>query len=155
MAGFRCLRLTFFKLLFMLTFGRWRKRFRISFRTARSRNGNTIRWGNWKEVSCKWAAIVNRLTFSSLGHVRSIENVRLSGGVNGSGLYLTWPQWPRSSKEAWEWKELWLYFLSFLCSHDVAEVAGLTSFSFGEDEESRYVMLFKKVPKFSFLIALA
>lgn len=29
--------------------------------------------------------------------------------------------------------------------HDVAEVAGLTSFSFGEDEESRYVMLFKKV----------
>ncbi|XP_030648730.1 sperm-associated antigen 7 homolog [Chanos chanos] len=28
--------------------------------------------------------------------------------------------------------------------HDVAEVAGLTSFSFGEDEESRYVMLFKK-----------
>ncbi|CAL8365064.1 unnamed protein product [Lota lota] len=28
--------------------------------------------------------------------------------------------------------------------HDVAEVAGLASFSFGEDEESRYVMLFKK-----------
>ncbi|KAI3373142.1 hypothetical protein L3Q82_006468 [Scortum barcoo] len=28
--------------------------------------------------------------------------------------------------------------------HDVAEVAGLTSFSFGEDEETRYVMLFKK-----------
>ncbi|XP_051950098.1 sperm-associated antigen 7 homolog [Xyrauchen texanus] len=28
--------------------------------------------------------------------------------------------------------------------HDVAEVAGLSSFSFGEDEESRYVMLFKK-----------
>ncbi|XP_028297382.1 sperm-associated antigen 7 homolog [Gouania willdenowi] len=28
--------------------------------------------------------------------------------------------------------------------HDVAEIAGLTSFSFGEDEESRYVMLFKK-----------
>ncbi|KAI7812747.1 sperm-associated antigen 7 homolog [Triplophysa rosa] len=28
--------------------------------------------------------------------------------------------------------------------HDVAEVAGLTSFSFGEDEESRYVMLFKR-----------
>ncbi|KAG7271662.1 hypothetical protein CRUP_022279 [Coryphaenoides rupestris] len=28
--------------------------------------------------------------------------------------------------------------------HDVAEVAGLTSFSFGKDEESRYVMLFKK-----------
>lgn len=27
----------------------------------------------------------------------------------------------------------------------MAEVAGLTSFSFGEDEESRYVMLFKKV----------
>lgn len=33
-------------------------------------------------------------------------------------------------------------------SHDVAEVAGLTSFSFGEDEESRYVMLFKKVGSF-------
>lgn len=29
--------------------------------------------------------------------------------------------------------------------HDVSEVAGLTSFSFGEDEESRYVMIFKKV----------
>ncbi|XP_006627418.1 sperm-associated antigen 7 homolog [Lepisosteus oculatus] len=28
--------------------------------------------------------------------------------------------------------------------HDVAEVAGLTSFSFGEDEDSRYVMIFKK-----------
>uniref|UniRef100_A0A673MY90 Sperm-associated antigen 7 homolog n=1 Tax=Sinocyclocheilus rhinocerous TaxID=307959 RepID=A0A673MY90_9TELE len=28
--------------------------------------------------------------------------------------------------------------------HDVAEVAGLSSFSFGEDEEGRYVMLFKK-----------
>ncbi|XP_075062384.1 sperm-associated antigen 7 [Mixophyes fleayi] len=27
--------------------------------------------------------------------------------------------------------------------HDVVEVAGLTSFSFGEDEESRYVMIFK------------
>nr|XP_056719560.1 sperm-associated antigen 7 [Euleptes europaea] len=28
--------------------------------------------------------------------------------------------------------------------HDVVEVAGLTSFSFGEDEDSRYVMMFKK-----------
>ncbi|CAH1240025.1 SPAG7 [Branchiostoma lanceolatum] len=28
--------------------------------------------------------------------------------------------------------------------HDVVEVAGLTSFSFGEDENDRYVMLFKK-----------
>ncbi|KXJ21316.1 Sperm-associated antigen 7-like [Exaiptasia diaphana] len=28
--------------------------------------------------------------------------------------------------------------------HDVAEVAGLTTFSFGEDEVDRYVMLFKK-----------
>ncbi|XP_060111617.1 sperm-associated antigen 7 [Heteronotia binoei] len=28
--------------------------------------------------------------------------------------------------------------------HDVVEVAGLTSFSFGEDEDSRYVMIFKK-----------
>ncbi|KAG9462471.1 hypothetical protein GDO78_014069 [Eleutherodactylus coqui] len=28
--------------------------------------------------------------------------------------------------------------------HDVVELAGLTSFSFGEDEESRYVMIFKK-----------
>nr|XP_014346164.1 PREDICTED: sperm-associated antigen 7 [Latimeria chalumnae] len=28
--------------------------------------------------------------------------------------------------------------------HDVAEVAGLTSFSFGDDEENRYVMIFKK-----------
>lgn len=37
-----------------------------------------------------------------------------------------------------------------LFRHDVAEVAGLTSFSFGEDEESRYVMLFKKVCTFFF-----
>jgi len=29
--------------------------------------------------------------------------------------------------------------------HDVAEIAGLTTFSFGEDEVDRYVMLFKKV----------
>ncbi|XP_064900291.1 sperm-associated antigen 7 isoform X1 [Columba livia] len=28
--------------------------------------------------------------------------------------------------------------------HDVAEVAGLTSFSFGDDEDNRYVMVFKK-----------
>ncbi|XP_004433274.1 PREDICTED: sperm-associated antigen 7 isoform X1 [Ceratotherium simum simum] len=28
--------------------------------------------------------------------------------------------------------------------HDVVEVAGLTSFSFGEDDECRYVMIFKK-----------
>uniref|UniRef100_V9LC69 Sperm-associated antigen 7 homolog n=1 Tax=Callorhinchus milii TaxID=7868 RepID=V9LC69_CALMI len=28
--------------------------------------------------------------------------------------------------------------------HDVVEVAGLTSFSFGEDDDSRYVMIFKK-----------
>ncbi|KAL8176987.1 UNVERIFIED_CONTAM: Sperm-associated antigen 7 [Gekko kuhli] len=28
--------------------------------------------------------------------------------------------------------------------HDVVEVAGLTSFSFGDDEDSRYVMVFKK-----------
>ena len=27
----------------------------------------------------------------------------------------------------------------------MAEVAGLTSFSFGDDEDSRYVMVFKKV----------
>ncbi|XP_039603136.1 sperm-associated antigen 7 homolog [Polypterus senegalus] len=33
--------------------------------------------------------------------------------------------------------------------HDVAEVAGLTSFSFGDDEESRYVMIFKKASLFS------
>ena len=28
--------------------------------------------------------------------------------------------------------------------HDVVEVAGLTSFSFGEDDDCRYVMIFKK-----------
>ncbi|XP_059831279.1 sperm-associated antigen 7 homolog [Hypanus sabinus] len=28
--------------------------------------------------------------------------------------------------------------------HDVVEVAGLTSFSFGEDDDNRYVMIFKK-----------
>ena len=33
----------------------------------------------------------------------------------------------------------------FLCSHEVADVAGLTSFSFGQEEIDRYVMLWKKV----------
>jgi len=32
-----------------------------------------------------------------------------------------------------------------LCSHEVADVAGLTSFSFGQEEIDRYVMLWKKV----------
>lgn len=35
--------------------------------------------------------------------------------------------------------------LASLPRHDVVEVAGLTSFSFGEDDECRYVMIFKKV----------
>ena len=35
-----------------------------------------------------------------------------------------------------------------ICSHDVAEIAGLTTFSFGEDEIDRYVMLFKKVKRY-------
>ena len=30
-------------------------------------------------------------------------------------------------------------------SHEVADVAGLASFSFGDDEIDRYVMLWKKV----------
>ena len=37
------------------------------------------------------------------------------------------------------------YFSCVTCSHDVAEIAGLTTFSFGEEEVDRYVMLFKKV----------
>lgn len=36
-------------------------------------------------------------------------------------------------------------FFVYFFSHDVAEIAGLTTFSFGEDEVDRYVMLFKKV----------
>lgn len=32
-----------------------------------------------------------------------------------------------------------------LCRHEVADVAGLTSFSFGQEEIDRYVMLWKKV----------
>ena len=36
-------------------------------------------------------------------------------------------------------------------SHDVAEIAGLTTFSFGEDEVDRYVMLFKKVNLLSYM----
>ena len=32
-----------------------------------------------------------------------------------------------------------------ICRHEVADVAGLTSFSFGEDEVDRYVMIWKKV----------
>lgn len=38
-----------------------------------------------------------------------------------------------------------LSLLASLPRHDVVEVAGLTSFSFGEDDECRYVMIFKKV----------
>ena len=32
-----------------------------------------------------------------------------------------------------------------ICRHEVADVAGLTSFSFGQDEVDRYVMVWKKV----------
>ena len=39
--------------------------------------------------------------------------------------------------------------LPSLPRHDVVEVAGLTSFSFGEDDECRYVMIFKKVKHLS------
>lgn len=38
-----------------------------------------------------------------------------------------------------------LSLLPSLTRHDVVEVAGLTSFSFGEDDDCRYVMIFKKV----------
>ena len=37
------------------------------------------------------------------------------------------------------------FILSYtLCRHDVADVAGLTSFSFGDEDIDRYIMLFKK-----------
>lgn len=39
---------------------------------------------------------------------------------------------------------LWPFPSLFSTLHDVVEVAGLTSFSFGEDDECRYVMIFKK-----------
>ncbi len=32
-----------------------------------------------------------------------------------------------------------------ICRHEVADVAGLTSFSFGQEEIDRYVMVWKKV----------
>ena len=35
--------------------------------------------------------------------------------------------------------------------HEVAEVAGLTSFSFGESDDNRYIMLFKKVGIYLFI----
>ena len=38
--------------------------------------------------------------------------------------------------------------LSVCCSHEVADVAGLTSFSFGQEEDDRYVMVWKKVKPF-------
>lgn len=38
-----------------------------------------------------------------------------------------------------------LHTLTLLYRHDVADVAGLTAFSFGEEEVDRYVMVFKKV----------
>ncbi len=40
---------------------------------------------------------------------------------------------------------IFMFLLLLLCSHEVAEVAGLTSFSFGESDDNRYIMLFKKV----------
>lgn len=49
----------------------------------------------------------------------------------------------------------WISFITYLLvfklyhflssSHEVADVAGLTSFSFGIEEEDRYVMIWKKV----------
>ena len=38
-----------------------------------------------------------------------------------------------------------LFVLHFDFSHEVADVAGLTSFSFGIEEQDRYVMVWKKV----------
>ena len=38
-----------------------------------------------------------------------------------------------------------LFLLHFDFSHEVADVAGLTSFSFGIEEQDRYVMVWKKV----------
>ena len=38
-----------------------------------------------------------------------------------------------------------LFLLYFDFSHEVADVAGLTSFSFGIEEQDRYVMVWKKV----------
>lgn len=40
-----------------------------------------------------------------------------------------------------------------LLRHDVVEVAGLTSFSFGEDNDCRYVMIFKKVKGLNFSLS--
>lgn len=48
-----------------------------------------------------------------------------------------------SNKGINQWDSSVFYFSVF--RHDVAEIAGLTTFSFGEDEVDRYVMLFKKV----------
>lgn len=46
-----------------------------------------------------------------------------------------------------------MYVCMCVCyRHEVADVAGLTSFSFGLEEEDRYVMLWKKVRKCSFHI---
>ena len=41
--------------------------------------------------------------------------------------------------------EIFHFFYFSVFRHDVAEIAGLATFSFGEDEVDRYVMLFKKV----------
>lgn len=41
--------------------------------------------------------------------------------------------------------KIFQFFCLSVFRHDVAEIAGLTTFSFGEDEVDRYVMLFKKV----------
>nr|XP_020655437.1 sperm-associated antigen 7 [Pogona vitticeps] len=48
----------------------------------------------------------------------------------------------REARRAKRDLSLAVVFSSF--RHDVVEVAGLTSFSFGDEEDSRYVMIFKK-----------
>lgn len=40
-----------------------------------------------------------------------------------------------------------MYFYSFY-RHDVADIAGVCAYAFGEDEVDRYVMVFKKVRQF-------
>jgi hypothetical protein len=45
-------------------------------------------------------------------------------------------------------KKIACYFVGWhllLFSHDVAEIAGITSYSFGEEGMNRHIILFKKV----------
>lgn len=108
---------------------RWRKRCPILFRIVHNRNESTSPWGRSKGVSCKLLVLSKISYFICVYKQYTYNQPVMSISIKQKLDRCVWS------------------IVFHLFRHDVAEVAGLTSFSFGEDEESRYVMLFKKVWK--------